>query len=236
MLSIHQINHFRQIGYLVLPTRLDTSRVERLKAKAWEDVKGEVDPVVRDSDERVHRISALFQRDTLFLETASCPDVIEPLADLLGPNIEVLTNRHNHLTLNYASQQDDFHRDNLQWSRSLLTVIFYLETTTIENGCTQIVPGSHMYPGVEVHHRLSSVDWVRDSGLLDQAVHVPVQAGQMMAINSMIFHRIGANSTGGTRMSMTVGYTSVDEFSDAQNPKRILVAGERIYGGNDKAS
>ena len=32
---------------------------------------------------------------------------------------------------------------------------------------------------------------------------------------------------------MTLGYHSVDEFSQSDNPNRVLVRGERIYGGND---
>jgi hypothetical protein len=34
-------------------------------------------------------------------------------------------------------------------------------------------------------------------------------------------------------MSMTVGYHSVDELSGMENPKRVLVRGQRIYLGND---
>jgi hypothetical protein len=35
-------------------------------------------------------------------------------------------------------------------------------------------------------------------------------------------------------MSMTAGYHSVDELSNVENPKRVLVRGTRIYMGNDK--
>lgn len=234
VLTHHQLQHFRTNGYLLLPTRLPPETVAAVKAAILEDVEAEVEPVVRDADGRVTRISTVLDRRPIFLETASSPLALDPLKALLGPNIQVLKNRHNHATLNVRSQADDFHRDNLQWSRGLLTIIFYLEDTTIENGCTQLVPGSHLLPGVDRHHRLSDVEWIRDSGLLDQYVHVTAEAGQMMAIDSTIFHRIGSNRTSATRMSMTIGYQSVDEFAEGDDPKRILVAGERIYGGNDR--
>ena len=198
-----------------------------------EDVDNAVEPVVRNQSGEVVRLSRLLDRNDLFLETASSPEVVGPLEDLLGPNIELLTNRHNHATLNLRSAADDFHRDNLQWSRGLLTVIFYLQATTVANGCTQLVPGSHLLPGVGHHHRLSQVDWIAESGLFDQVVHVQAAEGQMLAIDSTVFHRIGENTTEQSRMSMTIGYQSVDEFIDQDNPKRILIAGERIYGGND---
>ena len=208
--------------------------VSDLKRLVLADIEREVMPVARNADGRVVRISALLARDPKFLEVARSEVVVGPLLSLLGENIEILTNRHNHATLNLKSQADDFHRDNMQWSRGLLTVIFYLETTTQENGCTQLVPGSHLLPGVGQHHRLSDVDWVNGSGLFEQAVQIPVEAGGMLAIDSTIFHRIGGNQTDGSRISMTIGYQSVDEFNDQENPKRILISGDRIYSGNDR--
>ena len=58
----------------------------------------------------------------------------------------------------------------------LVTVLFYLETTTVENGCTWLVPGSHFYPGVG-GNRLEEDERLRRSGLLDQAVPLPMPAG-----------------------------------------------------------
>jgi hypothetical protein len=58
-------------------------------------------------------------------------------------------------------------------------------------------------------------------------------AGGMLAIDSMVVHGAGENHTDDTRMSMTVGYHSVDELMDIPNPKRLLVRGEGLYNGND---
>jgi hypothetical protein len=44
----------------------------------------------------------------------------------LGPNIELVENRHNHLSIYRAPGNDRLHRDVLQWSRSILTVLLYL--------------------------------------------------------------------------------------------------------------
>ena len=234
MLTIHQINHFRHSGYLVLPTRLERETVDEVKAAVAKDMEAAVEPVVRGKSGEVARLSAVLDRDQIFLDTARSEAVVGPLRSLLGENIEILKNRHNHVTVNARSSADDFHRDNLQWSRGLLTVIFYLEDSTVARGCTELVPGTHLLPGVSHHHRLSEADWIVESGLLSQSVRIEAQAGQMLAIDSTLFHRIGENRTDETRMSMTIGYQSVDEFIDQENPKRILVSGERIYGGNDR--
>ncbi len=59
------------------------------------------------------------------------------------------------------------------------------------------------------------------------------EAGGMLIIDSLIFHGAGKNRTDDTRMSMTVGYHSVDELSKVENPQQILVRGEQIYLGSE---
>jgi phytanoyl-CoA hydroxylase len=233
-LTREQVQLFRHNGFLRLPTKLPEAQVETLKRAILSDVDEVVEPVVRNGAGRVVRLSRLLDRDPIFRETVSSSLVLDPLESLLGPNIEVVLNRHNHATLNLADKPDSFHQDNMQWTRALVTVIFFLEETTLENGCTMMIPGTHLLPGAEVRYRLDESQWIAESGLLEQAVPVPMPAGGLLAIDSLIFHRIGINQTESSRMSMTVGYHSVDEFAGVEDPKRWLVRGERVYKGNDK--
>ena len=229
-LTSEQIHLFRHNGFLKLENRLPEEQVEKLKKTILRNFQEEVQPVVRDMEGRVVRISAVVDREPVFFETASSPLVLDPLESLLGPNIELIKNRHNHATLRLASENrpEGLHRDVRQWSRTIFTVIFYLQETTVENGCTLVVPGSHHFPGVI--GRL--YDEARTRRLLDQALPVPMPEGGMLVIDSMIMHGVGQNQTDGTRMSITVGYHSVDEIADLVNPHRMLVRGERPYDGN----
>ena len=229
-LTSEQVHLFRHNGFLKLENRLPGEQVEKLKKTILRNFREEVEPVVRDREGRVVRISGVVDREPVFFETASSPLVLDPLESLLGPNIELIKNRHNHATLRLASENrpEGLHRDVRQWSRTIFTVIFYLQETTVENGCTLVVPGSHHFPGVS--GRL--YDEARTRHLLDQALPVPMPEGGMLVIDSMIMHGVGQNQTEGTRMSMTVGYHSVDEIADLENPHRMLVRGERPYDGN----
>lgn len=230
-----QIQLFRHNGFIKSPTRLSDERVSKLRETIWRNIHEEIEPVVRDRQGRAVRISNLWDRDEIFRETLTCPEVLEPLQSLLGPNIELIKNRHNHATLRLSDDGTDYlHRDVLQWSRTIVTVIFYLVETTVENGCTFVIPGTHLLPGFP-SNRLETDEKVIQSGILDQTVPVPMPAGGMLAIDSTVIHGAGRNFTSEDRMSMTVGYHSVDELSNAENPKRVLVCGERIYMGNDRA-
>lgn len=232
-LTGEQVQHFRHNGYVKLPERLPQETVTALKETIGRHIQEEVPPVVRDRQGRVVRLSSLWDRDPLFREALTGPVVLDPLESLLGPHIELVKNRHNHATLRLADEGTDyFHRDILQWSRSLVTVLFYLEETTVENGCTLIVPGTHLLPGL-ASLSLAEDEKLMRSGLLDQALPVPMPAGGLLAIDSLVMHSAGKNRTGGSRTSMTVGYHSVDELSGIENPKRVLVRGTRLYLGND---
>ena len=229
-LTSEQAHLFRHNGFLKLEDRLPEEQVKRLRKAIWRNIREEVEPAVRDSEGRIVRLSGVVDREPVFLETATCALVLDPLESILGPNIELIKNRHNHATLRLASENrpEGLHRDVRQWSRTIFTVIFYLQETTVENGCTLVVPGSHHFPGVD--GRLYGEAWTRR--LLDQAVPVPMPEGGMLVIDSMIMHGVGQNRTDGTRMSMTAGYHSVDEIADLVNPHRMLVRGERPYDGN----
>ena len=230
-LTPEEIRLFRHNGFLKLRGRLPEETLDRLKAAILKDIDEEAEPIVRNKEGRVVRISDLVDRDPVFQETVSSPLVLDPLECLMGPNIELIKNRHNHATLRTATENyDGLHRDVRQWTRTIFTVLFYLEETTIENGCTLLVPGSHHFPGVT--GKIGDDPWTQS--IADQAVPLPVPAGTMLVIDSMVMHRAGQNTTDDTRMSMTIGYHSVDELSDVPNPKRILVRGEGIYSGNDQ--
>ena len=235
-LTTEQIRLFRHNGFLKIKDGLSADLVGRLKTAIHHDLHNEVEPVVRNKAGRAVRISQVLAREAVFRETATCPPLLDALAGLLGPHIEVVHNRHNHATLNLAAPKDaSFHRDLVQWSRGLVSVIFFLEESTTENGCTQVVPGTHLLPGVDHLHHAERTDWVEESGVLTQFVSVPMPAGGILLMDGLVFHRIGRNRTAGSRMSMTLGYHSADELAAGDDPKRWLVRGKRQYIGNDGA-
>jgi ectoine hydroxylase-related dioxygenase (phytanoyl-CoA dioxygenase family) len=232
-LTPEQVWLFRHNGFLKLPERLPEATVEKLKEAIYRDIEAEREPVVRDRDGRAVRLSNLIDRDPIFWETVTSPMVLDPLESLLGPNIEILRNRHNHATLRTASAGGVYmHRDVLSWTREIVTIIFYLEETTLENGCTEVIPGTHLFPWTD--HPLEKDENVARMGILNQGVRAPMPAGGMLLLDSLVFHSAGENRTDGTRLSMTFGYHSVNELAGVEDPKALLVRGRRIYQGNDR--
>jgi phytanoyl-CoA hydroxylase len=146
VLTHEQIRLFRHNGYLKLAQCLPAAMVEDLKEEIRRDLRHQVEPVVRSKEGQAVRISKILDRGLLFKEAATYAPLLDVLEGLLGPHIEIVKNRHNHATLNLATGQDaSFHRDLVQWSRGLVSVVFFLEETDLENGCTQIVPGTMLH-------------------------------------------------------------------------------------------
>lgn len=232
-LTPEQVHFFRSNGFLKLPGCLPSGVVEELLATIQVQLREVAEPVKRDRHGRVVRLSSLWERGSPYREALTNSLVLDSLESLLGSNIELILNRHNHACLRLADDGTSYlHRDILQWTRSIVTVIYYLEETTVENGCTWVIPGTHFLPG-RSNLPLEQDEELRRTGLLEQAVPVPMSAGGLLAIDSLVFHGAGPNRTDGSRTSLTVGYHSVDELSDVPNPKRVLVRGRHPYMGND---
>lgn len=229
-LTPQEIQLFRHNGFIKFPTRLPSAQVEALKAAALKNMAEAVEPVARQNG-RVIRISAVWQRGGIFQETITCDEILNPLESLLGPNIEFVLNRHNHIYLRDAGSTHslELHRDVSHWSRTIATVLIYLEETNLENGCTRVVPGSHHLPAF-AHFTDETLQQIA----ANQTIPLPMPAGGLLAIDSMIIHSAGINRTERTRMSMTLGYHSADELAPEGNPKKVLVRGERPYRGNDR--
>ena len=229
-LTPQEIQLFRHNGFIKFPTQLSTDHVAALKAAALKDMAEVVEPVARQ-DGRIIRISAVWERGGIFRETITCDEILNPLESLLGSNIEFVLNRHNHIYLRDAGSTHslELHRDVRHWSRTIATVLIYLEETNLENGCTRVVPGSHHLPAF-ARFKDEAIQQIAAS----QSIPLPMPAGGLLAIDSMIIHSAGINRTDGTRMSMTLGYHSADELADGDNPKKVLVRGVHPYRGNDK--
>ncbi len=232
-LTPEQLWYFRHNGFLKLAYQLPQSTVAKLKEAVYKDIAAEKGPVTRDADGIVQRLSDILGRDPIFWKTATCPPLLDALKALLGPNIEVIRNRHNHVMLRSATLGSYYmHRDAFSFTRSSVTAMIYLEETNLENGCTEILPGTHLLPWLE--QPLEENEKFLQMDLRQQAVRLPMPAGGIVLLDSSVCHSQGANHTDGTRMSITLGYHSADELAGGEDDKSTLVCGSRIYKGNDR--
>lgn len=244
-LTQQQVKFFHDNGFIRIGDTIESSLVDELHS------------FIKEQDER-----KAAQRRAMGLETVGIqirnvydaspplidrlirhPKMIGSLASLLGENIVMLKNRHNHAEINRPGDADTrLHRDCLQWTSGLLTAIVYLEETTELNGATLVVPGSQRLPFVDIPYDddgggawMGEYQQYRD--LLQQAVVVPMPKGGILLFNGLLFHAAGKNRSTGTRASMVFAFKSVDELiQQPDEARQLLVSGNFIYRGNDGSS
>lgn len=240
-LSHEQARHFRSQGYYRLLDVYSSDETAEMRDFVHAEAKS-LPPGARTLGGSAVKLYGLYARNTeLMQRVVANPKLIGPLQSLVGPNVVFVTNRHNHATVNDQRGEpvEGLHRDILQPTRGLVTAAVYLQDATIDNGATRLIPGSHELPYVGIPQVDGGGTWFSDHeeyrGLEDQALSVPMPEGSVLLFNGLVFHGVGANRTGASRTSMTLGFRAADEL-DAypDNQRQIIVAGEHIYRGNDR--
>ena len=228
----YPVMFFHSAGYLRIPGLVGQHERAALRAAA-ERLAGQPHRAqVARSPERT-RIDRVVSQAPEFLRLANSPRLLATLRPILGTDIELVENRHNHLSTYHKRSVDRLHRDILQWSRSLLTVLIYLSDCTDLASATRVVPGSHRWPCTGRPNNGGT--WLDESpnysALSAQAVAVPASDGDAVLMHGQLYHCGAGASALGPRIVLTLAYRSVDELSDDEPRHCRLVSGRRSYRG-----
>lgn len=157
------------------------------------------------------------------------------LAEVLGPHLVVITNRHNHygVSSNTSYRAARMHRDSLQWLRTYVTILIPLQGFDEPAAQLRILPGSHLW----------SVDgapngggfWIDETpyaALESQALQTTLELGDVLLIDPLIFHAAGCGSESATRKMLSLAIHSGDELAvgTATNEK-LVTDSPRPYRG-----
>jgi ectoine hydroxylase-related dioxygenase (phytanoyl-CoA dioxygenase family) len=227
---------FHAVGYLRFPGLLDMGQVERLRDVTYRIAEDAGHEHVGRSPEKT-RIDQVVSLDSAYLEVATSHRLLDALEPVLGPNIELVENRHNHVSIYCAPATDKLHRDVLHWSRSILTVLIYLSDCTDLDSATRVVPGSHHWPCTgEPNNGGTWMDEVDPyANLRDQVVALPAGAGDAVLMHGQLYHAGAGVSPAGARIVLTLAFRSVDELADEEPARCRLVRGRRIRRGRGAA-
>lgn len=239
-LTSQQIRFFRDTGYLKVKRVASEAEVSEMLTVVDSHFERRIEPYRTRTGLEGEPVTLYntVQRDPIFLQVIQSPPMADALRSILGPNVELKLNRHNHARTNPPGHNIFYlHRDILQWSRGQLTVMIYLEDTTLENGCTHVVPSTQFLPssGIPENGITCMDDFEIYHSLRDQAVPIPMNAGDALILDSFVFHTPGLNTTEGTRKSVCFAFHSSDELSSRTDDEDSqIVLGERICMGNNR--
>lgn len=219
-----EVERFHEQGYLVQEDLLPPEGVARVRDEladlharmvrephpevvvSWES---EVDPNVKERIKQLMHAEVISPTINRFLRS---PDVLEIVEALMGPAIDFY-----HCKLLMKAARDGtvtpWHQDYAYWVADdnrplMLNCMFQIDDATPENGCLQVVPGSHRWP-LQEHEREA-----RPFGRFlpghfearDDAVPVPLRAGSAIFFGPMIIHGSDANRSDRERRACTIAY------------------------------
>lgn len=229
---------FDTAGYYKLRKAISCRMVHEMRTFIIGQFRQAIPPLRVNSVGMIARIDSLLQRHPMFLEALRSKRVLEVIRTLLGPDVEVLHNRNNHAALNRPGDMEfRLHRDIQQWSQSMVTMFFYLEDSTLENGCTHLVPTSHRLPYAGIQSGDGGGNWVDEHAeyghVIEQALPIPASAGDVLFFNNLAFHTAGTHSSNRTRISCAFACRAIDnlrKFYDAE--AGTVLCGAHKFKGN----
>ena len=227
-LTADQIESYERDGYVVVKDVLTGAEMAELRAaadffaeqalhlKTDSDVI-ELDdaPHLADGPPLIRRLKSPHTNHEAFAKALAHPDVLDVVADLIGPDIRWI---HTKLNAKHPGGAGlaEWHTD---WgfyphtNESVLELGIAIDPSTEASGCMLVVPGSHTGPALD-HSQNGRFIGAVQVGEVDPAdvVAVEVMPGDVSLHHVRLLHGSGPNRTAHQRRLLLHGYAAVDAW------------------------
>ena len=224
-------SRFKSDGYLVVEDLLSSdgvarsvAEIERLHevARDADERDFELEPFAKDSEEHgkliLRKMERTWKYSDWFDAMARNPTLVSILTRILGPQLLLFRSTLMLKPARHGSIHG-FHQDTSYWPMDppyLVTVSIALTDATPENGCIQVIPGSHTW-GTQDISEWGGIARDQDSTLTDRkdvdtsaAIHVPMKAGSALFFHSAVVHGSGPNRSPHPRNTALYAYFTPD--------------------------
>ncbi|WP_408658161.1 phytanoyl-CoA dioxygenase family protein [Jatrophihabitans sp.] len=161
--------------------------------------------------------------------------LIDSAAELLGENLVLILNRHNHLTTVCSTELKShrIHADSCRLLPSYLTLIIPILGFDDWSAWPQIVPASHLW-SIPARDN-GGGKWLDESDfpeLKEQMVAVPMKPGDALWVDPGVFHRAGRGTVQRARMTLTLAVAANDDLQRRPTPNLAQLRGRQHYNGH----
>ncbi len=190
-----------------------------------------------------HRVPGMSRHfdDRTTHELCTHPAILDRVTSIYGPDI--LLWRSNYFLKEPSGTKIPWHQDDHYWPiypRITVTAWIALDAANLENGCVQVIPGSHKtpIPVRPVRKQRYGFGEVALVSREDQAKAVPIlcRAGEFFLFAERLLHGSRPNLTDRPRLGLAARFTipSVKVYSDEHFDPNVvlLVRGEDRCGFN----
>jgi len=212
-LTAAQLAEYYQQGYVLVP---DLFPAEELTV-----IDQEIDRILAAKQARREGLDEHTQHGwVMSLGLASeitrnfCQDerILDLIQDIVKPGIAIysakLASKEPYDDTICHWHQDDAYYVKHSASQARMSIWVPLSDTTVEQGCLQVVPGSHKWglqPASPKEGGLCRLG-LDVSVDLDKRIYVPVKAGSILLFSALLWHASEGNKTGQRRRAFIVSY------------------------------
>ncbi len=215
------------VRYEGMPMQRDTTTGEfgKLPARTFEESERTL---------AYRRIDDL-QLDPLFLGYMQHPVFREITEALIGPNVSIFRAMFMNKPAEHGTHLP-WHQDvGIGWgldSNPEVTIWTALDAATVENGCMQVVPGSHKHGVINEMHFPSEGDQARYARDED-CIHMEADAGEAILLNNLLLHRSARNPTGKPRRAFSIAYMDAATHAVKTGETFPVIFGEGALTGGE---
>lgn len=230
-----EIDQFRRDGFIVVRGLTSQADVARMRHITEIGLRDHVEPVEYEADlhypgspdsqdaeggKTIRRLKQAHSRGYVFTEWLTDNHVLNRLKQLLGPHVVCPLAHHNCIMTKQPrySSETGWHQDIRYWSfqrPELINAWIALGTERPENGCLQVIPGSHRLSldrsrlDEELFFRS---DLPENQELIAKKQFVSLSPGDVLFFHCRTLHAASRNATSETK------YSAVFTFRSADNP------------------
>jgi len=219
MLTAAEVARYETDGYVTPDHVVPMAMIEDIRARHARLV--EQNPRFRDY------CPALLDYDSGFLEYCRQPEILDMVAQVLGPDI-ALWNTSLFAKPAHDGKATPWHQDGEYWPIRPLatcTVWLALDDATPENGCLRVIRGSHADRRLRRHNRNDNPDYTLNQELdpteLDGAAidDIVLKAGQFSLHDVFLLHGSEANRSSRSRRGITMRFMPTTSLFDRRLAK-----------------
>ena len=220
-LSEAEVDRYHEDGYVIPEYRLPEETLQ--------DIRADYDRLLARHPEFRDYCPMLLQYDLSFLNYARDPNILDMVAQVIGPDI-ILWNSSFFAKPAVNGKKTPWHQDGEYWPlRPLATCTVWLaiDEATVENGCLKFMPGSHKRKALRPHRTNKDPNFTLHQELLeseyddDKAVPLELEAGQMSLHDVYLLHGSEANDSGKPRRGMTMRFMPGTSVFDREKAKQL---------------
>ena len=228
-----ELDQFQHEGYVIARGLVDGAMRERMLDLTRRHLEQAIEPIEYEADlhypgapasrsalggRTVRRLKLAHCRDVVFTEWLMCPELVGRLRQLVGPQVVAPLAHHNCIMTKQPrhSSETGWHQDIRYWSferPELVSVWLALGRETAENGCLQLVPGTHRQSFDRSRFDEDLFlrgDLPENQALTAGAVSAELEPGDVLFFHCRTFHAAGRNQTDGPKYSVVFTFRPLD--------------------------